>query len=78
MPTMVTKILERLFVRDAVGAPRHDVSENLTVIETGKPDYPLILRFQHGGDVEYQRLSGAEIRALHPFLEKEINKDANT
>lgn len=76
MPTFLTRFFERVFIRDAVGKPRHAVSRNLTVIETGKPDYPIILRFQHGGDVEYQRLSVQEIQALQPFLEHVTQKDA--
>lgn len=73
---MLSRLLERLFVRDAVGKPRHGLSKSLTVIETGKADYPIILRFQYAGDVEYQRLSIDEIKALQPFLEKVTQKDA--
>lgn len=71
----LSKVLERLFVRDAVGAPRIELSKQLTAIETKNTEYPIYLRFSHRGDTAYQRLTVQEIRGLLPLLEKYATKE---
>ena len=76
MLSALSSIFERIFVRDAIGATRHKISKTLTVIETERANQPIILRFCYPGNIQYHRLSVAEMRQMQPYLDKYTQEEA--